>query len=134
MASAKPLDKEINHYLTQLNTEQKKAVLTVVKTFAQEENWWNDKTYMSEMSRRFQEMETGKVKTLSLEDLETSAPKAFKNKYILSQTKTLPNNQSNQLQPQSIDDYNKELDEADTEIEDGEYIRHEDVIKQYVKK
>ncbi|MFY7839904.1 MAG: hypothetical protein ACOVP7_06485 [Lacibacter sp.] len=80
MPSAKPLDKEINQYLTQLNIEQKKAVLTVVKTFAQEEDWWNDKTYMSEMNRRFQEMETGKVKTLSLDDLETSARKAFKKK------------------------------------------------------
>jgi hypothetical protein len=73
MASAKPLDKETNHYLTQLNTEQKKAILTVVKTFAKEEDWWNDKTYMSEMTLRFHEMETGKVKTLSLVDLETSA-------------------------------------------------------------
>lgn len=80
MASAKPLDKEINHYLTQLNTEQKKAVLTVVKTFVQEEDWWNDKTFIAEMDRRFQEMETGKVKTLSLEDLEASARKAFKKK------------------------------------------------------
>ncbi len=82
MASAKPLDKEINHYLTQLNTEQKKAVLTVIKTFAQEEDWWNDKTYMSEMNRRFHEMETGKVKTLSLDDLEISARKAFKKKSV----------------------------------------------------
>lgn len=80
MASAKPLDKEINHYLTQLNTEQKKAVLTVVKTFVQEDDWWNDKTYMSEMTRRFQEMETGMVKTLSLDDIEISARKAFKKK------------------------------------------------------
>ena len=80
MASAKPLDKEINYYLTQLNTEQKKAVLTVVKTFAQEEDWWNNKTYMAEMNHRFHEMETGKVKTLSLDDLEATARKAFKKK------------------------------------------------------
>lgn len=57
MGAAKPLVKEITHYLGQLNTEQQKAVLGVVKTFAQEEPWWNDKSYMNEMDRRFAELE-----------------------------------------------------------------------------
>lgn len=34
MEAAKPLVAEINQYLTRLNAEQQKAVLTVVKTFA----------------------------------------------------------------------------------------------------
>ena len=35
------LDREINQYLAQLNSHQKEVVLSVVKTFAQEENeWW----------------------------------------------------------------------------------------------
>ena len=29
-----------------------------------EEPWWNDKTYIAEMDRRFAELETGKVKGL----------------------------------------------------------------------
>ena len=42
MGAAKVLDKEINHYLMQLNTHQKEVVLSVVKTFAHEENeWWD---------------------------------------------------------------------------------------------
>jgi len=43
MGVAKPLVTEITYYLSQLNTEQQKAVLGVVKTFAQEETWWTDK-------------------------------------------------------------------------------------------
>ncbi len=42
MGAAKVLVKEINHYLEQLNNHQKKVVLSVVKTFAHEENdWWD---------------------------------------------------------------------------------------------
>jgi hypothetical protein len=80
MAAGKLLEKEINQYLTLLNQEQKKAVLTVVKTFAQEEDWWNDKSYAKEMDRRFSEIKTGKVKTLSLDELEAGARKVFKKK------------------------------------------------------
>jgi len=40
---AKPLVNEITHYLTLLNVEQQKAVLSVVKTFAAEQkDWWNE--------------------------------------------------------------------------------------------
>ena len=78
MPAAKPLTKEINFYLEQLNTEQKQAVLGVVKTFAKEDERWNEKEYMAEMNRRFTEMETGNVKPLSLNELEAGARKAFK--------------------------------------------------------
>ena len=37
MGAVKPLVSEITHYLSRLNTEQQKAVLTVVKTFAAEQ-------------------------------------------------------------------------------------------------
>jgi hypothetical protein len=80
MADVKPLVNEITHYLSQLNTEQQKAVLGVVKTFAQEEAWWTDKKYIAEMDRRFAEMETGKVKGLTLDELEAGARQAYKNK------------------------------------------------------
>jgi len=79
MGAAKPLVKEITYYLGQLNTEQQTAVLGVVKTFAQEDAWWKDKDYLDEMDRRFDDMESGKVKSLSLDALETGARKAYKN-------------------------------------------------------
>jgi predicted transcriptional regulator len=42
MGAAKVLDKEINHFREQLNIHRKEVVLSVMKTFAQEENdWWD---------------------------------------------------------------------------------------------
>lgn len=75
--SVTAIDKQINNYLHQLNTKQKKALLTVAKTFVEEgdENW-NDDEYLKEMRRRFKEMETGKVKTYTLEEVEENARKS----------------------------------------------------------
>lgn len=43
MRETKPIVTEITDYLHQLNSEQQKAVLTVVKTFASEQqDWWNE--------------------------------------------------------------------------------------------
>ena len=79
MGAAKPLDKEITYYLGHLSAQQKEVVLNVVKTFAgEEEAWWDNKTYMTEMDRRFEEMENGDAKDYTLEEMEAGARKAFK--------------------------------------------------------
>ena len=80
MGAAKPLMQEITHYLGLLNAEQQKAVLGVVKTFAKEESWWNDKSYVAEMDRRFAEMESGKVKGITLDELEAGAKQSYKSR------------------------------------------------------
>lgn len=80
MGAAKPLMSEITYYLNQLNPEQQKAVLGVVKTFAKEEIVWTDKKYIAEMDKRFAEMETGKVKSLTLDELEAGAKQAYKSR------------------------------------------------------
>ena len=81
MGAAKPLDKEITHYLGHLSTEQKKVVLSVVKSFAREkEAWMDNKAYIAEMDSRFTELETGKVKGLSMDELATRTRQAFKNR------------------------------------------------------
>ena len=82
MAVARAIDKEINQYLGHLNTRQKQAVLTVVKTFAGEEDYdhWKDKDFVSEMDKRFAEMESGKVKGLTLEQMEAGARRVYKNR------------------------------------------------------
>lgn len=64
MGAAKVLDKEINHYLGQLNTHQKEVVLSVVKTFAHEEDdWWNEveKAAEGSIKRGLQQAKQGKV-------------------------------------------------------------------------
>ncbi|MBI3235038.1 MAG: addiction module protein [Bacteroidetes bacterium] len=80
MGAVKSLIKEITHYLGNLNAEQQKAVLGVVKTFAQEDAWWNDKSYIAEMDRRFAEMESGGVKSITLDELEAGAKRGYKNR------------------------------------------------------
>lgn len=79
MSAAKPLVNEITQYLKQLNLQQQKAVLGVVKSFVQEDEWWNDKAYIAEMDRRFSEMETGKVKGFTLDEAEARARQSYKN-------------------------------------------------------
>lgn len=75
MNTLKTLDKEISSYLPRLSLRQKRTLLTVVKTFAEEdeEEIWNDESFIAEMDKRFSEMESGKVKTFSLEEVEEEA-------------------------------------------------------------
>jgi hypothetical protein len=81
MPAVKPLDKEITYYLGHLSIEQKKVVLSVVKSFAREEEAWaDDKAYIAEMNKRFKDLETGKVAGLNIDELATKARQAFKNR------------------------------------------------------
>lgn len=38
---------------------------------------------------------------------------------------------NNDFQPMSIEEYNRELEEVDAEIEAGNFITHEDLVKKY---
>ena len=78
MGAVKLLDKEITQYLGRLSVPQKEVVLSVIKTFAREEPWWDDKIYISEMDKRFAELESGKVKGITLEELEVGARQSYK--------------------------------------------------------
>jgi hypothetical protein len=83
MNAVKAIDKQINNYLGQLNENQKKAVLTVVKTFADEKttyDYWEDESFVKELDRRTAEYETGKAKVFTLAELEAGARKAYKAK------------------------------------------------------
>jgi hypothetical protein len=80
MGAVKPLISEITHYLVQLNEQQQKADLGVVKTFAKDEAWWSDKDYITEMDKRFADMESGKVKGITLNELEVGAKESYKSR------------------------------------------------------
>lgn len=68
------LDKQISNYLPRLTSRQKETILTVVKTFADEDNdILSDPPFIDEMNKRFAEMESGKAKTFSLEEVEEEA-------------------------------------------------------------
>lgn len=64
MDAATPLVAEINQYLTRLNTEQQKAVLTVAKTFAAaQEDWWDEinTEQQQAIDNALSEMKAGKL-------------------------------------------------------------------------
>lgn len=74
--STETLDNQINNYLLQLTPKQKKAVLTVVKTFAEEqESFLKDPEFIQEMDKRIEELESGKVTGRSWEEVKLSARK-----------------------------------------------------------
>lgn len=64
MDTAKSLDKEITQFLPQLNIKQKRTVLTVVKTFMEEQqDWWdgiNDEQQKA-IDKSLAEMKAGKL-------------------------------------------------------------------------
>ncbi len=64
MSAAKSLDKEIEQYLPRLNVKQKKTVLTVVKTFMEEQtDWWDEigEEQQKAIDKSLTEMKAGKL-------------------------------------------------------------------------
>lgn len=80
MSGANELAEEIVLYLSRLNVKQQKAVLAVVKSYALEPSAKNDKSFLVEMENRLAELESGKVKALTLEELESGVKQSFKNR------------------------------------------------------
>ena len=81
MSTAAVLDRQINSYLGRLNTKQKRAVLTVVKTFAEEGeqgNHWADTNFVAEMDSRAEALETGRVKGSTWNEVKQKARQASK--------------------------------------------------------
>ena len=69
--SSAALDKKIANYVEQLNAKQKKVVLSVVKVFADEgtNDVWEDEAFVKEMDKRTKDMESGKVKGYSWDEV-----------------------------------------------------------------
>lgn len=64
MSTAKSVDLEIAQYLFHLNAKRKNAVLTVVKTFAEEQKDWWDETCTEQqdaIDRALDEVKAGKL-------------------------------------------------------------------------
>ena len=64
MNTATALDKEINQYLPQLNVKQKRTVLTVVKTFMEDQqDWWDEigEEQQKTIDKALTEMKAGKL-------------------------------------------------------------------------
>ena len=53
---------------------------------------------------------------------------------VLQMLKTFLSNRKEGFGKQSLEDYTKELEQADAEIEAGDFVLHEDVVKYFSKK
>lgn len=64
MGAIKLIDQEINQYLPHLNARQKQVVLSVVKTFAAEQqDWWDEigEEQQKAIDKSLAEMKAGKL-------------------------------------------------------------------------
>ena len=52
---------------------------------------------------------------------------------VLELVKTFLKRRRTDSNRQSLEEYNRELDQADDEIEAGEYVPHEEVMKKYLQ-
>ena len=79
MSSVVSIDKKIANYVEQLSVKQKKAVLSVVKAFAEEgsDDVWEDEAIVNEMSRRTKELESSKVKGYSWDEVKKVTRKSL---------------------------------------------------------
>ena len=59
---------------------------------------------------------------------------AAEQKSVLQMIKTFLSSRKDEIKPVSLEEYNRELEKADAEIEDGNYVPHEEVMKRYLKK
>jgi hypothetical protein len=78
------VEKQIGNYLSLLNTQQKKAVLTVVKTIAEAQqdygNIWDDKNFVKEMDSRTADYEKGNTRMLKFDEVKKAAIADYKAK------------------------------------------------------
>lgn len=83
MASNTSLIKEINQYLPSLSEQQKTAVLSVVKTFAEDgnatlNNKWDDTEFIKFLDERVKAFENGTVKGVPLVKVNSRINKKLK--------------------------------------------------------
>jgi len=80
MDSVVSLDKKIADYVGQLNAKQKKVVLSVAKAFAEDisgQDIWDNKDFLLEMDKRTNELEQGKVKGYTWEEVKEKTRKSL---------------------------------------------------------
>ncbi len=80
MNSVVSLDKKIANYVEQLNAKQKKVVLSVAKAFAEEgtvDDIWEDAEFVKELDRRTKELESGKVKGYTWDEVKKITRKSL---------------------------------------------------------
>ena len=76
-------------------------------------------------------METGAIKEEMLQYF--SRLNDAEQQSVLEMIKTFIKGRSKEFGPVTLEEYNRELEEADAEIESGDYVTHEEVKKTFIK-
>lgn len=78
MFTTNSIDTKIITLLPALSTQQKKAVLTVVKTFVEEHTQvWDEDEYNKEMEKRFDDMQNGTIKPFTIHETIKAAKMSY---------------------------------------------------------
>ena len=72
------LREKLHRYIEVANDKKLRAIYTMVEAEADIENPWNDKAFIAEMNKRVNELETGKVKGYSWEEVKQHTAKTLK--------------------------------------------------------
>ena len=81
MLATNNIDKKIITLLPALSPQQKKAVLTVVKTFVEAHTEaWDEDAYREEMEKRCADYENGNLKTFTMQETIAAAKMNFSEK------------------------------------------------------
>jgi len=76
-------------------------------------------------------METGAIKEEMLQYF--SRLNDAEQQSVLEMIKTFIKGRGREFGPVTLEEYNRELEEADAEIESGDYVTHEEVKKTFIK-
>ena len=81
MLATNNIDKKIITLLPALSAQQKKAVLTVVKTFVEAHaEAWDEDAYTQEMNKRCADFENSTTETFTIEEAIAAAKTSFSEK------------------------------------------------------
>jgi hypothetical protein len=116
--AASPLDIELNKYWLLLTPAQKESLLAVIKSFVQQTDTSNQELQEPEVVYN---KEGAGLSADILQQLTWEQKEALIS-LVESFGVEIPD------QRISIEQYNKELDEADAEFERGEFVSHEEVV------
>ena len=69
------LKQKLHQYIETAGDKKLNTIYTMVEDDIEEYNHWDDKTFVAEMNRRMNELETGKVKGCTWEEVKKRAVK-----------------------------------------------------------
>jgi putative addiction module component (TIGR02574 family) len=71
---------QLHQYIDQAEDKKIKAIYTMVEEEIQTNSIWDDDSFVAELERRVEELESGKAKGLTFDQVVDNARKAFKAK------------------------------------------------------